>query len=138
MGKALCFENYRSVTLFDRRLSRLTWHHLFNRTTYCSYCAVTAVTALQPLRRYKTKQIQNTFPELTQIRQGENLKSALLLRVSWMPITDATKKQIAQQRRLFFKICFKCGAKNPISADRCRKCHSSALRLKNRTLGAKK
>ncbi len=27
-----------------------------------------------------------------------------------MPITDAAKKQIAQQRRLFFKICFKCGA----------------------------
>jgi large subunit ribosomal protein L40e len=55
-----------------------------------------------------------------------------------MPITDATKKQIAQQRRLFFKICFKCGAKNHIAAERCRKCHSNALRLKNRTLGAKK
>ncbi|HEU4822885.1 MAG TPA: 50S ribosomal protein L40e [Nitrososphaeraceae archaeon] len=55
-----------------------------------------------------------------------------------MPITDATKKQIAQQRRLFFKICFKCGAKNHIAAERCRKCRSNALRLKNRTLGAKK
>jgi ubiquitin-large subunit ribosomal protein L40e len=68
----------------------------------------------------------------------ENLKSALLLKEAKMPITDATKKQIAQQRRLFFKICFKCGAKNHIAAERCRKCHSSALRLKNRTLGAKK
>jgi ubiquitin-large subunit ribosomal protein L40e len=55
-----------------------------------------------------------------------------------MPITDATKKQIAQQRRLFFKICFKCGGKNPISATRYRKCGGSQMRLKNRTLGAKK
>ncbi|HZD34941.1 MAG TPA: 50S ribosomal protein L40e [Nitrososphaeraceae archaeon] len=55
-----------------------------------------------------------------------------------MPITDATKKQIAQQRRLFFKVCFKCGGRNPISADRCRKCRGSQLRLKNRSLGAKK
>ncbi|HZE78828.1 MAG TPA: 50S ribosomal protein L40e [Nitrososphaeraceae archaeon] len=55
-----------------------------------------------------------------------------------MPITDATKKQIAQQRRLFFKICFKCGGKNPISAESCRKCRSGHLRLKNRSLGMKK
>ncbi|MFY9799005.1 MAG: 50S ribosomal protein L40e [Candidatus Nitrosopolaris sp.] len=55
-----------------------------------------------------------------------------------MPITDAIKKQIAQQRKLFFKICFKCGAKNPISSTRCRKCHGSHMRLKNRTLGVKK
>ncbi|HEY9493131.1 MAG TPA: 50S ribosomal protein L40e [Nitrososphaeraceae archaeon] len=55
-----------------------------------------------------------------------------------MPITDAVKKQIAQQRRLFFKICFRCGGKNPFSSVRCRKCHSRQLRLKNRTLGAKK
>lgn len=55
-----------------------------------------------------------------------------------MPIADAFKKQIAQQRRLYFKICFKCSAKNNIDATRCRKCHSSQLRLKNRTLGAKK
>ncbi|MDQ4072765.1 MAG: 50S ribosomal protein L40e [Thermoproteota archaeon] len=55
-----------------------------------------------------------------------------------MPITDVVKKQIAQKRRLFFKICFKCGAKNPIGGDRCRKCHGSQMRLKNRTLGAKK
>jgi large subunit ribosomal protein L40e len=55
-----------------------------------------------------------------------------------MPITDVVKKQIAQQRRLFFKICFKCGAKNPIGGERCRKCHGKQMRLKNRTLGAKK
>ncbi|MER3407280.1 MAG: 50S ribosomal protein L40e [Nitrososphaera sp.] len=55
-----------------------------------------------------------------------------------MPIADAAKKQIAQHRRLYFKICFRCGGKNPISALRCRKCHSDQMRLKNRTLGAKK
>jgi len=55
-----------------------------------------------------------------------------------MPITDIEKKQLAQKRRLFLKICFKCGARNPLSGERCRKCKSSALRLKNRTLGAKK
>ena len=30
-----------------------------------------------------------------------------------MPITDPNKKQIAQQRRLFYKICFDCGEKIP-------------------------
>ncbi|MCH7941392.1 MAG: 50S ribosomal protein L40e [Thaumarchaeota archaeon] len=55
-----------------------------------------------------------------------------------MPITDTIKKQIAQKARLHLKICFKCGARNPISATRCRKCHSPYLRLKNRTLGVKK
>lgn len=55
-----------------------------------------------------------------------------------MPITDAIKKQIAQQRRLFYKICFKCGGRNPISSGRCRKCHSQHMRLKNRNVGAKK
>ncbi|MGB8778539.1 MAG: 50S ribosomal protein L40e [Nitrososphaeraceae archaeon] len=71
-------------------------------------------------------------------RGRENLKSSFLLKTLIMPITDATKKQIAQQRRLFFRICFKCGAKNHISAERCRKCHNNSLRLKNRTMGAKK
>jgi len=55
-----------------------------------------------------------------------------------MPITDPNKKQIAQQRRLFYKICFDCGGKNPILASRCRKCHGKNMRLKNRALGAKK
>ncbi|MCL4437042.1 MAG: 50S ribosomal protein L40e [Thaumarchaeota archaeon] len=55
-----------------------------------------------------------------------------------MPITDAVKKQIAQKRRLYFKICLRCGSKNPISATRCRKCRSPDLRLKNRALGVKK
>ncbi|MGI0078633.1 MAG: 50S ribosomal protein L40e [Nitrososphaerales archaeon] len=45
---------------------------------------------------------------------------------------------MAQKRRLFFKICLRCGSKNPITATRCRKCKSEALRLKNRALGVKK
>ena len=55
-----------------------------------------------------------------------------------MPVTDPEKKQIAQKARLHIKICFTCGARNPISATRCRKCHNNYLRLKNRTLGVKK
>jgi len=52
-----------------------------------------------------------------------------------MPVTDPEKKQIAQRARLHMKICFTCGARNPMSAKRCRKCHIRYLRLKNRTLG---
>jgi large subunit ribosomal protein L40e len=55
-----------------------------------------------------------------------------------MPITDAFKKQLAQKRRLFFKICLRCGGKNALVAERCRKCRGGPLRLKNRALGAKK
>lgn len=55
-----------------------------------------------------------------------------------MPITDPIKKQIAQQRRLFFKICLKCGGKNSVRAEKCRKCGSKDLRLKNRQVGPKK
>jgi large subunit ribosomal protein L40e len=55
-----------------------------------------------------------------------------------LPITDVTKKQIAQKRRLFFKVCLRCGARNPLSAKRCRKCRGSDLRLKNRSVGLKK
>ena len=55
-----------------------------------------------------------------------------------MPITDTTKKQIAQKARLHMKICFNCGARNSIDATRCRKCRNTYLRLKNRTLGVKK
>lgn len=56
-----------------------------------------------------------------------------------MPIADPAKKQIAAQRRLYFKICMHCGAKNPITAKRCRKCRrKNTLRLKNRQIGPKK
>ena len=55
-----------------------------------------------------------------------------------MPIADVTKKQIAQKRRLFLKVCLRCGARNALQATRCRKCHASVLRLKNRSVGLKK
>ena len=55
-----------------------------------------------------------------------------------MPIADVTKKQIAQKRRLFLKVCLRCGARNPLAAERCRKCKASVLRLKNRSVGLKK
>jgi large subunit ribosomal protein L40e len=55
-----------------------------------------------------------------------------------VPIADVVKKQIAQRRRLFFKVCLRCGTRNPLAASRCRKCRSEDLRLKNRALGVKK
>jgi large subunit ribosomal protein L40e len=55
-----------------------------------------------------------------------------------LPITDPIKKQLAQKRRLHFKICRECGAKNAIKAIKCRKCHGSNLRLKKREVQAKK
>jgi len=55
-----------------------------------------------------------------------------------MPIADVTKKQIAQKRRLYLKVCLRCGARNPIQAERCRKCKARDLRLKNRSVGLKK
>ena len=59
-------------------------------------------------------------------------------RIREMPIADSTKKQIAQKRRLFLKVCLRCGARNALQASRCRKCHASVLRLKNRSVGLKK
>ena len=55
-----------------------------------------------------------------------------------MPVADPLKKRIAQKARLYMKICISCGARPDISATRCRKCRSTTLRLKNRTLGVKK
>ncbi|MEM2123398.1 MAG: 50S ribosomal protein L40e [Candidatus Bathyarchaeia archaeon] len=54
-----------------------------------------------------------------------------------MPISDVVKKQLAQRHRLYYKVCRNCGARNPPSAARCRKCRSYNLRWKNRELGAK-
>ncbi|WP_455277668.1 50S ribosomal protein L40e [[Eubacterium] cellulosolvens] len=54
-----------------------------------------------------------------------------------MPITDVVKKQLAQKRRLFYKLCRKCGVRNAASAVRCRRCHGSNLRWKKRELGTK-
>ncbi|HDD26169.1 MAG TPA: 50S ribosomal protein L40e [Acidilobales archaeon] len=55
-----------------------------------------------------------------------------------MPLTDPVKLKIVEERVLNKKVCRKCGALNPISATRCRRCRSSNLRLKRRKLSPKK
>ncbi|RLG92720.1 MAG: 50S ribosomal protein L40e [Candidatus Hecatellales archaeon] len=55
-----------------------------------------------------------------------------------MPVTDFLKRTLAQQHRLYYKICRKCGARNAPTAWKCRKCKSTNLRWKKRELGAKK
>ncbi|MCJ7634778.1 50S ribosomal protein L40e [Candidatus Bathyarchaeota archaeon] len=54
-----------------------------------------------------------------------------------MPITDLIKKRIAQQHRLHLKICRDCGARNPATATKCRKCRGGNLRWKKREIGTK-
>ena len=48
------------------------------------------------------------------------------------------KKSLAQRYRLYYKVCRKCGSKNPPTAEKCRRCKSKNLRWKRRTLGIKK
>ena len=52
----------------------------------------------------------------------------------FMPITDPFKKALAQRRRLYMKICRECGARNAVSAVKCRKCRSKSLRWKKREI----
>ncbi len=47
-----------------------------------------------------------------------------------MPITDPEKFKIVYQRALYKKICRKCGAINPPTATKCRRCKSKNLRFK--------
>ena len=47
-----------------------------------------------------------------------------------MPITDPVKLQIAIKHTFNVKICRKCGARNPPSATKCRRCRSKNLRFK--------
>jgi large subunit ribosomal protein L40e len=49
-------------------------------------------------------------------------------------LTDTFLIQLAQRRRLHYKICRKCGAKNSPDAEKCRKCRSRNLRWKKREL----
>ncbi|HDI86476.1 MAG TPA: 50S ribosomal protein L40e [Candidatus Korarchaeota archaeon] len=51
-----------------------------------------------------------------------------------MPIEDPMKRRIAQKALLSYKICRRCGARNPISATKCRRCRSKNLRLKRTKL----
>ncbi|MBS7641274.1 MAG: 50S ribosomal protein L40e [Candidatus Bathyarchaeia archaeon] len=49
-----------------------------------------------------------------------------------MPIVDPLKREIAQRRRLYLKICRDCGVRNAPTAEKCRKCRSRNLRWKKR------
>jgi large subunit ribosomal protein L40e len=51
-----------------------------------------------------------------------------------LPITDPIKKALAQQHRLYMKICRDCGARNAASAVKCRKCRGKSLRWKKREI----
>lgn len=55
-----------------------------------------------------------------------------------MPIADLEKLKIVEERVLNKKICRKCGAINPPTATRCRRCRSTNLRFKRRKLSPKK
>ena len=56
-----------------------------------------------------------------------------------VPVADPQARAIAMQRRLYVKICMRCGAKNSWKATRCRRCgRKGTLRPKNRELGPKK
>ncbi len=47
-----------------------------------------------------------------------------------MPINDPELIAIARKALLDVKICRKCYARNPLSAQKCRKCKSKRLRVK--------
>ncbi len=51
-----------------------------------------------------------------------------------MPLRDATLIQLAQKRRLYYKICRECGSRNAPTAEKCRKCRSYNLRWKKREI----
>ncbi|MHA1144500.1 MAG: 50S ribosomal protein L40e [Candidatus Helarchaeota archaeon] len=49
-----------------------------------------------------------------------------------MPIGDPIKRQIAIHSLLYYKVCRDCGAKNPETAIKCRRCKRKNLRWKKR------
>lgn len=55
-----------------------------------------------------------------------------------MPVTDPELLKIVEDRLLNKKVCRKCGALNPPTAERCRRCRSKNLRPKKRRVAAKK
>ncbi|MCC6015488.1 MAG: 50S ribosomal protein L40e [Desulfurococcaceae archaeon] len=55
-----------------------------------------------------------------------------------MPLTDPELIKIVEKRLLNKKVCRNCGALNPPSATRCRRCRSSNLRPKKKALPVKK
>jgi large subunit ribosomal protein L40e len=55
-----------------------------------------------------------------------------------MPVADPELLKIVEARVLNKKVCRKCGALNPPTATRCRRCRSSNLRPKKKKLAMKK
>jgi len=51
-----------------------------------------------------------------------------------VPIEDPFKRAVAMKALLYYKICRKCGARNPMSATKCRRCRSKNLRPKRTKL----
>lgn len=51
-----------------------------------------------------------------------------------MPVQDPDNIKIVQKHLLYIKICRRCGARNPIAAEKCRRCRSKELRAKRREL----
>ncbi|MEM1873926.1 MAG: 50S ribosomal protein L40e [Acidilobaceae archaeon] len=54
-----------------------------------------------------------------------------------MPVTDPQLLAIFEARVLNKKVCRKCGALNPMSAVKCRRCRSTNLRPKKKLVGKK-
>ena len=55
-----------------------------------------------------------------------------------MPLHDPTLIKIVEERALNKKVCRKCGALNPPTAEKCRRCKSRNLRPKRKRMGIKK
>ncbi|MFQ5712266.1 MAG: 50S ribosomal protein L40e [Candidatus Geothermarchaeales archaeon] len=55
-----------------------------------------------------------------------------------MAVEELDKRRLAQQFRLYYKICRSCGARNSPRAEKCRQCKSKNLRWKKREIGMKK
>jgi len=51
-----------------------------------------------------------------------------------MPLDDPIKRRIATKALLEYKVCRNCGARNPMSAEKCRRCKSYNLRPKHAKL----
>ena len=48
------------------------------------------------------------------------------------------KRELAMRYRLYYKVCRRCGSRNPPEAEKCRRCKSRNLRWKKRLRGFKK
>lgn len=55
-----------------------------------------------------------------------------------MPLIEAELIKIVETRILDKLVCRKCGALNPIGAEKCRRCKGRNLRPKRKRLGIKK